>query len=223
VGNGDPNADEYMEKMLPTKVGRGLFPLTSAHIGVKDHLLTLGQNCATLLERSGKHLRQALGFFLVGGLPPSFMAETLNTTSREINNFQKQPVQTAIYTLNWNYAPDPNRKSFNVQEENVMEDFFFQTTSVMSGAVRETRNLEKTEHEWEEEMYALWPQMLRKAVLLDPELLTATKKLTVEEQEAGTPHGMAVLCVAVHTIMGPSSVYIAWSHHQQITLFTLQV
>ncbi len=89
-----------------------------------------------------------------------------------------------------------------------MEDLFFQTTSVMSGAVRETRNLEKAEHEWEEEMYALWPQMLRKAVLQDPELLFATKKLTVKEQEAGTPHGMAVLCVAVHTIMGPSSVYL---------------
>jgi hypothetical protein len=93
----------------------------------------------------------------------------------------------------------------------------------MSGALRKTRNLEKAQHEWEEEMYAVWPQMLRNAVRMNPDLAKAKQTLTRKEQESGAPHGMTVLCVVVYEIMGPSSVYIIWSHHQQITLFTLQV
>jgi len=104
-----------------------------------------------------------------------------------------------------------------------MADFFFVTTSVMSGAVRTTRNLEKSEHEWEAEMYAMWPSMLRKAVKLNPKLVKSKKSLTAKEKKGGKPHGMVVLCVVVHKLIGPSSVHITWSHHQQITLFTLQV
>ena len=103
-----------------------------------------------------------------------------------------------------------------------MEAFYFRTTSVMSGALRQTRNLEKTEHEWAEEMYAMWPQMLRNAVRMNPELAKAKEPLTKKAQESGVPHGMAVLCVVVHEMMGPSFDF-TWSHHQQITLFTLQV
>jgi hypothetical protein len=65
--------------------------------------------------------------------------------------------------------------------------------------------------------------MLRSAVRQNPVLATTRKPLTKQDQESGAPHGMAVLCVVLHEIMGPSSVYITWSHHQQITLFTLQV
>ena len=125
MGNGDVDADKYMEKMLPTKAGRRLFPSTSALIGVSEHLLELGRNCATLLKETGKHMKQALGFFLVGGLPTSFIAETLNSTKRGISHFHKQPVQAAMTSLFWNYAPNPESISFTEDEETVMEDFFF--------------------------------------------------------------------------------------------------
>jgi hypothetical protein len=208
VGDGDPDADKYMEKMLPTKVGRGLFPLTTACIGVAEHLIELGNNCATALKTCGKHLHQALGFFLVGGLPTSFASKTLNVTASAIYHFRKEPGPAAMTSLHWNYAPDPNTRSFTTEEETVMRDFFFVTTSVMSGAVRTTRNLEKSEHEWEEEMYAIWPSMLRKAVGLNPELIKSKKSLTAKKKAAGTPHGMVVLCVVVHKLIGPSSVHI---------------
>jgi len=168
-------------------------------------------------------LKQAVGFFLVGGLPTAFAARVLNATEADIRYYQKQPRPAAMDSLELSYNPNTASAAFTEAEESVMEDFFFRTTSVMSGAVRTTRNLEMTEHEWEEEMYALWPQMMRNAVRMNPALATAKKPLTKREQTSGVPHGMAVLCVIVHEIMGPSSVYITWSHHQQITRFTLQV
>jgi hypothetical protein len=223
VGNGDVDADEYMAKLLPTKVGRGLFPSTSALIEAGDHLQELGKNCAKLLAHTGKHLKQALGFFLVGGLPTSVAAEILNSTGPETRYYQRQPVPTAMTSLELNYAPNSETSAYTVEEESVMKAFYFKTTSVMSGAHRTTRNLENTEHAWEEELYALWPQMLRNAVRMNPELATAKQPLTKKEKESGAPHGMAVLCVIVHELMGPSSIYNTWSHHQHITLFTLQV
>ena len=60
----------------------------------------------------------------------------------------------------------------------------------MSGAHLQTRNLEKAEHEWEEEMYAVWPQFLRYAVKMNPALAEAKKPLTQKEHESGTPHGV---------------------------------
>jgi hypothetical protein len=213
-----------MGKLLPTKVGRGLFPSTAAMIGATDHLLELGKNCAILLKQFGKHMKQAVGFFLVGGLPTSIAAKMLNITSSETSYYQKQPVQAAMKSMERNYAPkEASSPAFTEGQEKVMEDFYFRTTSVMSGAQRQTRNLEKAQHEWEEEMYAVWPQMLRNAVRIDPQLAKAKQPLTKKEQQSGDPHGMAVLCVIVHEIMGPSPVHITWSHHQQITLFTLQV
>lgn len=226
MGNGDFDADEYMGKLLPTKVGRGLFPSTSAMIGTTDHLRQLGNNCATLLATAGKNLKRALGFFLVGGLPTSIVADVLNTTGPETRNYRRQPEAQAMTSLKQSNATqiaNGRNSDFTEEEESVMEDFFFRTTSVMSGALRTTRNVEKTKHEWEEEMYAVWPQMLRNAVRMNPELAEAKIPLTKKEQESGVPHGMAVLCVVMHEIMGPSSVYITWSHHQQTTLFTLQV
>ena len=223
VGNGDGDADEYMSKCLPTQVGRGLFPSTSALIGDADHLQELGKNCAKLLAQTGRHLKQAMGFFLVGGLPTKTAANILNVTEPEARYYQRQPGPAAIISLELSYAPNAASAAFTEAEESVMEDFFFRTTSVMSGAFRQTRNLEKTEHEWEEEMYAVWPQMVRNAVRVNPELAKAKQPLTKKEQSSEAPHGMAVLCVIVHEIMGPSSVHITWSHHQQMTLFTLQV
>jgi hypothetical protein len=210
--------------LLPTKVGRGLFPSTSALIGAADHLHALGKNCAKLLKQTGKHMRQALGFFLVGGLPTSISTEILNITGPEASYYQKQPVPAAMTTLDLNYAPNANKSKTSDAEESIMEAFFFRTTSVMSGAIRETRNLEKTQHEWQEEMYAVWPQMLRNAVRMDPELAKATKPLKKKKQESGAPHGMAVLCVIVHEIMGPSSIYITWSvsSSTNYTFYTLQ-
>jgi hypothetical protein len=165
-------------------------------------------------------MKQALGFFLVGGLPTSFAARMLNTTGSETRYYQRQPVPAAMASIEVNYASNFASSSFTEAEESVMENFFFRTTSVMSGALRETRNLEKTEHEWEEEMYAVWPQMLRNAVRDNPELATAKKPLTKKEKESGVPHGMAVLCVVVHELMGPLFVHITWSYHQKVTLFT---
>jgi hypothetical protein len=165
-------------------------------------------------------MKQALGFFLVGGLPTQFAARMLNTTDSETRYYQRQPVPAAMASIGVNYASNFASSSFTEAEESVMENFFFRTTSVMSGALRETRNLEKTEHEWEEEMYAVWPQMLRNAVRDNPELATAKKPLTKKEKESGVPHGMAVLCVVVHELMGPSFVHITWSYHQKVTLFT---
>ena len=224
MGNGDVDADAYMGKLLPTKVGRGLFPSTSALIDDSDHLVELGKNSANLLKQFGKHQKQAVGFFLVGGLPTSAAAKLLNITSSETSYYQQQPVQAAMKSMERNYAPkEASSSPFTEEEESVMEDFYFRTTSVMSGAHRQTRNLEKAQHEWEEEMYAVWPQMLRNAVRIDPQLAKAKQPLTKKEQQSGDPHGMAVLRVIVHEIMGPSPVHITWSHHQQITLFTLQV
>jgi hypothetical protein len=223
VGNGEVDADEYLSKLLPTKVGRGLFPSTSVLVEAADHLYELGQNCVKLLAQTGKHLKQAVGFFLVGGLPTSAAAGILNTTGRETNYYQRQPLAAGMASLSQNYDPNAADKSFTEAEEIVMEAFFFKTTSVMSGAFRTTRNLEKTEHEWAEEMYAVWPTMLRNAVRMNPELAKAKQPSTKKKQTSGAPHGMAVLCVIVHERMGPSSVYITWSHHQHITLFTRQV
>jgi hypothetical protein len=190
-----------MGKLLPTKVGHGLFPLTSALIGANDHLRELGMNASKLLANVGKHVRQAVGFFLVGGLPTKFAAEMLNITGPETNYFQGQPATAAMKSLKLNYAPNVAGGEYTEAEESIMEDFYFRTTSVMSGALRETRNLEKAEHEWREEMYAMWPQMLRNAVRMSPELATAKQPLTKKEQESGAPHGMAVLCVIVHEII----------------------
>jgi hypothetical protein len=194
--------------MLSTTAGRFLFPETSAHIGISDHLRQLAKNTRTALAKVGKHMHQALGFFLVGGLPTRAAADVLNTTEPQIRLLQKEPSHAAIRSLGLDYDPKAKNKDFTKAEERVMEDFFFKTTSVMSGATRDTRNLEMTQHEWEEEMYALWPLMLRSAVQLDPELLAHKKPLTKKKQELGLPHGIAVLCVVVHEIMGPSSVYI---------------
>ncbi len=194
-----------MSKLLPTQVGRCLFPATSALVGAADHLHELGKNCAKLLADTGRHMKQALGFFLVGGLPTSIAAEMLNITGSETRYYQRQPVPAAMKSLGLNYAPKTASSVFTEAEESVMKDFFFRTTSVMSGAHRKTRNLEKTQHEWEEEMYAVWPQMLRNAVRMDPELAKTRKPLKKKEQQDNAPHGMAVLCVIVHEIMGPSS------------------
>jgi hypothetical protein len=195
VGNGDVDADQYMAKLLPTKVGRDLFPATSALIGATEHLRELGNNCAVLLKQTGKHMQQALGFFLVGGLPTSFAASVLNTTEPETRNYQRQPVQAAMTSLELDYAPNAASIAFTEAEESVMEAFFFRSTSVMSGATRETRNVENSKHEWAEDMYALWPQMLRDAVRTNPELAKAKKPLTKKEQESGVPHGMESLCM----------------------------
>ena len=223
MGNGDADADKYLSKVITTRLGRGLFPETAALIGATEHLRELGRNCANLLANTGKHLTRVIGFFLVGGLPTCFAKQILDTTGPKINSYQKTPIATSTATLGQDYAANTARSAFTEGEESVMEAFFFRTTSVMSGAHRETRNLEKPQHEWEEEMYALWPQMLRNAVRLNPALATAKKPMTKKEQEQGAPNRMAVLCVVVHEILGPSSVYITWSHHEQITLFTLQV
>jgi hypothetical protein len=201
VGNGDVDADKYLSKLISTKTGRGLFPATSELIGATEHLRELGRNCANLVARTGKHLKKALGFFLVGGLPTQFAAEILNTTGSEINHFQKTPTSNSTTTLKTDYAANTAKSAFTEQEESVMETFFFRTTSVMSGAHRETRNLEKPQHEWEEEMYAVWPQMLRNAVRSIPELAEAKQPMTKKEQEQGAPYGMAHLFTSPGLIM----------------------
>jgi hypothetical protein len=223
VGDGDDDADKYISKVLPTNVGRVLFPSTAALIGATEHLQTLAKNTRRVLKEAGKHLKRTLGFFLVGGLPTNIAADILDTTSPRVRHFQKKPEKSSMKSLGQNYTPTASSSGFTKAEESVLEDFFFRTTSIMSGAVTTTRNLEKTEHEWDEELYALWPQMLRNATRINPQLAEEKQPLTKKEKELGDPHGVTVLCVAVHEIMGPSSVYITWSNHLQITLFTLQV
>ena len=125
MGNGDLDADKCMEKMLATKVGRGLFPSTSSCIGASEHLQELGKNCASFLRETGKSLRQAMGFFLVGGLPTWFASKTLNTTEDEIGYFRKQPKQAAMNSLHRNYTQGINKQAFTEEEETVMKTFFW--------------------------------------------------------------------------------------------------
>jgi hypothetical protein len=115
-----------MSKLFRTKIGRSLFPSTSALIGASEHLQQLGKNCAVLLMKTGKHLKQAVGFFLVGGLPTSFAAGVLNTTGPETRYFQKQPVSAGMKSLEQKYAPNNAASSaFTEEEESVMHNFFF--------------------------------------------------------------------------------------------------
>ena len=62
-----------------------------------------------------------------------------------------------------NYPPNVWRDELPEELEAMLLQFFVDTTAdPPSGAVRETRNLEMEEHEWEEELYARYPVLLRR-------------------------------------------------------------
>ena len=165
--------DKLIAAALHFKKGREAFPHLAKKTANNQNNAILIERCAATLEATGRRNKMSLLKHLSAGLPRAFLTGTLGVSLNTLKRAREQRThQTAALDFSQQqYAQNVRRVKVNEHEEAMLIQFFIDTTHVLSGAARETRNLEMSLHEWEEELYALYPTYLRRVAYADPSLL----------------------------------------------------
>jgi hypothetical protein len=138
-----------MSVVLPTKVGKQLFPATSASIRGDEHLQQLCNRVAVTIKSFGKHNKLAAIQLLTDGLPSKFLKESLGVSGsfikKRFDRDFEDPEKHSVCTMK--YAAEVSRGKITKTEIKMYKSFFEGSSAVFSGTER--RCVEYTMHDWE--------------------------------------------------------------------------
>ena len=166
--------DKLIAAALEFKVGRAAFPALARKSKPHRHKQILIERCAATLGSTGRHNKMTMLSSLSQGLPTSFLTGTLGVTPADVKRAREKRTHQrpgSDFTTQ-KYTHATKRVKITEHEESLLVQFFVDTTHVLSGAERTTRNLDMRLHEWEHELYAMYPTYLRRVAHSNPDLLT---------------------------------------------------
>ena len=172
-------SDVLLAAAVQTKTGRRCMPQCAKAFGMQEHFRSMVKNTKALLnEKVGGRHKHEVAHLLIDGLPKAFcvsreglgMSEAERTSA--IRNTTTQPDRLLGAKK---YAEGMDRTSRNIiseGEEIAMTTFFNRTTHQCSGADNSKARIMDTEYyEWEAQLNAQWPGILRELVALRPDLV----------------------------------------------------
>lgn len=170
---GGSNQDELTAAAVKFKVGQKVFPKLAAMTRVVDELTLLKERVSSAIAATGRHSRSSVIKELTGGLPKTFCLEQLGLTEAEMKRSREARTNQASDDsfMTKNYSSGVKRSKITELESSMLKKFFENTTAVLSGASRLTRNLEMKQHEWADELFSLYPTYLRKLAFDNPNAL----------------------------------------------------
>ena len=167
--------EKLMAASIQFESGQKAFPhLHKAMAGPSEDDLRLRKNAASMCLSTGRHDRSRVIRHLSNGLPPKFVSERLKVKPATLKRARETRAVDTIGANfeNQQYAHSVTRQKIGDIEQALLVEFFEETTTPpVSGAKTQTRNLEMLQQEWEADLYARWPVLLRRQARRSPQLL----------------------------------------------------
>jgi hypothetical protein len=168
--------DVLLAAAVRTKTGRKCMPECAKAFGMQEHFREMCDNTKALLGKCGGRHKHEVAHLMIHGLPKSFCNLTLGMSDAERKSAMRNTKTKPDRLLGaQQYAEGMDRKSRNILcegEEIAMTTFFNRTTHQCSGADNSRARIMDTEYyEWEAQLHAQWPGILRELVALRPDLV----------------------------------------------------
>lgn len=183
--------DAAIARCLRTRAGRKAYPALASAASPGQEEAAFVRNASALVGKAGRHSKASLVRELTKGLPTKWVKNNLDTDEAYVKHARSKatvskettprtdrmgrstPAQTVTEQQ---YPQNVQRLALGEEEEAMLVTFFVDTTHILSGAERNTRNLEQQEWEWAVELYELYPTYLRRVAQQYPHLLKASEK-----------------------------------------------
>ena len=164
--------DDLLHKALATPVGQRQMPRCAGAFGNSAHFASLVENTKKLLKHTGRRHKHEMAHMLCEGLPKWFSKSKLGLTHAQTKRAQEE-IQSlgAGRTLDAAcYAENVNRNKIPESMSNIFMQFFHRSTYQCSGADQDKARIMDMEFfEWEAELTALWPGLLREEAARMPD------------------------------------------------------
>ena len=167
---------------LQTKAGAKRMPLCAQAFGAATHFQQLAENTKRLMAATGSRHKKELAHLITGGLPPEFCQLTLAMTVNQQKNAQnKHQAQKGVddkhraqrSLANAKYAEGMDGTTRSVVSDKMAHTylkFFLSNSHICSGATDDrARIVDLTEFQWESELAAQWPGILRETAAERPD------------------------------------------------------
>ena len=179
-GNKKQPADKNITAAVCFPAGRRLFPQLAEYIAPNALLNDMIGNARAVIALAGGRHKRELVQLLCEGLPKGFSKSTLNVSESmwrrskegveegETDRYGRHADELGIGDVN--YKAGVNRCKNTEAEEYMLYTYFYNSTIQVSGADTATRIQDKSYYEWEADMHANYPLMIRKLTGLWPNL-----------------------------------------------------
>ena len=147
-----PDQDRLLAAAVRLPGAEHNFTEMAAVVGSSDSHVRVVENCRKLIGMVGKRHKRACLQLLAQGVPTAFVKRVLGVCDSAIKEARRSDVLDDATIGTDNYKNGTERDKVDPLAVSLMMRFFVETTHVLSGAVRETRNLEMRLHEWEAEL-----------------------------------------------------------------------
>jgi hypothetical protein len=190
-------SDKLLCEVLKTKVGRLRMPLCADSFGSQKHFDLMVKNTTALLQSTGRRYKKQVTHLLINGLPTWFCKNNLKLTAAETKRGKEEdPVLEGRGVEDASYAEHVTRDKINEVIDAAFKNFYERTTYQCSGAKTEqARIMDKPLYEWEAELAAMWPSLLREIAEERPQLVPALS----DTPKSGWSDFEACLLSAVHS------------------------
>ena len=141
---GGEGADTLLAAALTFPGADKAFPQLAASCKPVGTDRQVAENARQLLQHAGKHNKMGLLSHLQKGLPRQLVGKALSVTDSEIRRARESNVAARATFAECNYKHGVERTKTTEEEKNLLVTFFVETTHVLSGAQRETCNLQMT-------------------------------------------------------------------------------
>ena len=181
----DEKAEMLYQELLPTVLGRKLFPSQTKTTRELASLKVLGDNLRQLNEdlgSSSKH-RTHIASRVTTGLPPQFCQDVLGFDKAYLRKTRQRQHNRDTNELPALLSEGRNeacaRVRWSPEFRAGIKSFFISRTEILSGANTHTRRLLMNKGRLEAEFHAHYPSMLRKIAEYDPEVVSDIKSMQI--------------------------------------------
>jgi hypothetical protein len=164
--------DENMNAVLSFPVGRRLFPKLAQYVGPAGLVDSMLENARKVIKTAGGRHKRELVQLLCDGLPKSFAKKALNVsesmwkrslTGPEEGKTDRDGRHAAELGIgDVLYKADVHRLKQTEAEEYMLCRYFYSSTIQVSGADTGTRIQDKPFYEWEADLHANYPSLIRR-------------------------------------------------------------
>jgi hypothetical protein len=150
-----PDQDRLLSAAVQLPGAEHYFPETAHLLGNSGTDRQVVENCRELISSAGARHKKAVLQVIAAGLPSSIAKRSLGVSTSALREARRSHVldDTTIDTDDYKHGTE--RDKLDPLADSLLRRFFMDTTHVLSGASRETRNLEMRLHEWEAELHGV--------------------------------------------------------------------
>ena len=190
--------DEYWAAAMRTSEGRRQMPQLYKNFGRGVEFQTMVKNTMRILESMGGRHKQEVAHMLCTGLPAKWVVDELGLTRNQVKRAQEnielvsgRSITEAVYAENISRDKTPEGLA------HVYKHFYSRSTYQCSGAVQEkARIMDMEYYEWEAQLHAEWPTLLRELAAAHPHLVPKADAMP----KTGWTEFDASLLAAIHQV-----------------------